>query len=173
MASYALYLVPSEDTEYPPEIGPALRELQDARKWGGELHMTLCSFARRGKHSCSLRSAAEAAATAGSEEYPGQPFFITKWRGPHRDRSGSLQMFYVDKRSKTLEAVLAALRRAGVYGFRKDVSGLHVSLRSEAAKIAGPMIDFLSQVQWDVCIAKIPERNCENLELRERYQLGC
>ena len=180
MASYALYLVPSEDTVYPHEIVPALRELQDAGDWGGVLHMTLCSFAgkkdtpaarRRCEHSCSLTAAAAAAATAGSAMYPGQPFFITrdKWSGPHAH--GSLQIFDVDKPSRTLAAVLATLRDAGV---RNVKSNLHVSLRSEAVKIAGPMIDFLSQVQWDVCIAKIADDNDQgiNLELRERYRLG-
>ena len=187
-ASYAVYLCPRLPDLKRTLLNPAsalakalMRTMQNPN-WGGQIHVTLCSFAgtadrparnRRSQHQLTLaqlHAAAKTAAQAGTDLYPGNRFRVTPDKWSVRMWSG-LCLFDVSKRSRTLGAILQALR--GCKKPRK-VRQLHVTLDAAAGRCKMEVLHFLSECSWDVCVVGIPDDNETGTGLKtlSRFPVG-
>ena len=185
---YALYLVPAQpmpDRQHlSPELQQALAAIENSPNWGGQIHITLCSFAKKASdadanldetHLCSLNAAAAQSAEAATAVLnPGSTFNITteKWQ-----RSRSSGSVCIAGNSRTLTALTGVLSNMGCYDTR-TVPMLHVTMNTSGVQ-AAEVINYLASCLWDVAVAKV---ECDantgqlnggvSLVVRERYMVG-
>ena len=181
---YALYLVPLNPMHFNtgssiPNIHHCVSELKEHGHWGGLVHITLCSFAKKfdSKYpgqkqikmhkSCIVQAAQEAAQNATSNL--SQAFNITreKWQAEN-------STFRICKSSKTLDTILSTLAKHECYKPRNDVKELHVTMLDSARHYILDVIDYLSSCQWKIVIVgrEINDIYGENLILEEEFQVG-
>lgn len=197
MASYAIYLLPKENSlqQALHEVPEAMKHVEQIRQrghWGGNLHMTLTSFAGvngeapHGKRSDKMHKGdiLEAVVKLAEEKIHTKEKSChigeRKWSGGRGGkRNPDLYVFDVERRSGTLQKVLDALNLEPDWDFvgaKKSYSDLHVSFLAESnpESDAVSIRSFLSHLTWYVAAAKLiaDGPDGEDLEIVKKVGLG-